>query len=129
MMQVIKRSFHYLFDLSQGSTDHFIARWLFLRFLGIIYFSEFFSLIYQVRGLIGARGILPAAEYLQAAQALGALRFWYVPTLIWFSSSDHMIVAFCWTGLAVSLALVANLWRRAMLVICFYCFLSFVSAA
>ncbi len=128
-MQVIKRSFHYLFDLSQGSTDHFIARWLFLRFLGIIYFSAFFSLVYQVRGLIGARGILPAAEYLQAAQSLGALRFWYVPTGLWFSNSDQMIVALCWAGLAASVALVANVWPRAMLVICFCCFLSFVSVA
>lgn len=128
-MQSIKGSFHNLFDVSQGSTNHFIARWLFLRSLGIIYFSAFFSLIYQVRGLIGARGILPAAEYLQAAQGLGALRFWYVPTVLWFSRSDHMIVALCWTGLAASLALVANLWPRVMLVICFCCFLSFVSVA
>jgi lipase maturation factor 1 len=128
-MPAMKRSFHYLFDLSQGSSDHFIARWLFLRSLGIIYFSAFFLLVYQVRGLIGARGILPAPEYLQAAQGLGALRFWYVPTVLWYSSSDHMIVALCWTGLAASLALVANIWPRAMLVICFCCFLSFVSVA
>jgi hypothetical protein len=128
-MQAIKRSFHYFFDWSQGSTDHFIARWLFLRSVGIIYFSAFFSLVYQVRGLIGVRGILPAAEYLQAAQGLGGLRFWYVPTALWFSSSDHMIVAFCWTGLVASVVLVANIWPRAMLAVCFCCFLSFVSVA
>src|ERR1700761_1272258 len=129
MMQVIKRAFHYLFESSHGSTDHFIARWLFLRSLGIIYFSAFFSLIYQVRGLIGARGILPAGEYLQAAQGLGALRFWYVPTALWFSSSDHTIVALCWTGLGASLALMANIWPRVMLTVCFCCFLSFVNVA
>jgi hypothetical protein len=92
-------------------------------------FFGIFSFVYQVRGLIGARGILPAAEYLQAAHGLGALRFWYVPTALWFSSSDHIIVVLCWTGLAASLALVASLWPRAMLVICFCCFLSFVSVA
>jgi lipase maturation factor 1 len=128
-MRDVKRSFHYLFDSSHGSTDHFISRWVFLRALGLIYFSAFFSLVCQVRGLIGARGILPAAEYLQAAQGLGSLRFWYVPTLLWFSSSDRMIVTLCWTGLAASLILVANVWPRAMLAICFCCFLSFVSVA
>jgi len=128
-MQEIKRSFHYLFDSSYGSTDHFIARWLFLRALGMIYFSAFFALVFQVRGLIGAQGILPAAEYLQAAQSLGSLRLWYAPTFLWFSSSDRMIIALCWTGLVASLILVANVWPRAMLAVCFCCFLSFVSVA
>jgi hypothetical protein len=40
-----------------------------------------------------------------------------------------MLVAICWIGVAASLLLVLNVWPRAMLVICFVCFLSFVSAA
>jgi hypothetical protein len=82
-----------------------------------------------VRGLIGSQGILPAADYLQTVRALGVLRFWYAPTLLWFSSSDRLLMALSWIGLIASILLVANLWPRAMLVVCFLCFLSFVSAA
>jgi hypothetical protein len=40
-----------------------------------------------------------------------------------------MLMAMCWLGLTASLLLTVNLWPRAMLLICFVCFLSFVSAA
>jgi hypothetical protein len=123
--------FCWLFDSERGASHRLIPRWLFLRALGLIYFSAFFPLLFQIRGLIGPNGILPAGEYLQAvAQSLGHVsRVWYAPTLLWFSSSPHMLVALCWIGMVASLLLVCNLWPRATLVICFVCFLSFVSAA
>ena len=40
-----------------------------------------------------------------------------------------MLIALCWAGMASAVLLVFNLWPRGMLVICFICFLSFVSAA
>lgn len=121
--------YRYLFDVAYGSTDHFAPRWLFLRGLGAIYFSAFYALLFQVRGLIGTQGILPAAEYLAAFQGAGVTRFWYVPTLLWLSSSNHMLMFLCWAGLIASLFLVANVWPRLMLLVCFASFLSFVSAA
>jgi hypothetical protein len=119
----------YLFDSAYGRFNHFIARWIFLRALGLIYFSAFFALIFQVRGLIGSQGILPATEYLRSAGSLGAMRFWYIPSLLWINSSDRTLMTICWLGLFSSLILVINIWPRAMLFICFVCFLSFVSAA
>jgi lipase maturation factor 1 len=124
-----ERIFRYLFDSAYGRFDHFIARWLFLRALGLIYFSAFFALLFQVRGLIGFRGILPAAEYLHSATGLGALRFCYAPSLLWLNSSDRMLMTICWLGLIASVILAINVWPRAMLFLCFVCFLSFVSAA
>src|ERR1700731_2073984 len=89
----------WLFDSARGASGRLIPRWLFLRALGMIYFSAFFSLIYQVRGLIGPAGILSASEYLQAvASSAGHARFWYAPTLLWFSSSSHALMGLCWTG-------------------------------
>jgi hypothetical protein len=117
------------FDPRGGFADHLIARWLFLRSLGLIYFSAFLALLYQVRGLIGTQGILPAGEFLRSLHQLGWLRFWYAPTLLWFSGSDGWLMALCWAGLVASLLVVANLWPRAMLVVCFLSFLSFVAAA
>jgi hypothetical protein len=123
------RTLQYLFDRDHGVANHLIARWLFLRALGLIYFSAFFALLFQVRGLIGTQGILPASDYLQKVHALGALRFWYAPTLLWFSSSDHALMTLCWVGLIASLLVVANVAPRAALLVCFVCFLSFVGAS
>jgi hypothetical protein len=120
----------WLLDSEHGASDRLIPRWLFLRWLGFIYFSAFFSLIFQIRGLIGQQGILPASDYLQAvAHSLGHARFWYAPTLLWFSSGSHALVALCWAGMAASLLLALNVWPRGALAVCFVCFLSFVSAA
>lgn len=118
------------FDVRQGVSDRHIARWIFLRALGLIYFSAFFSLVFQIRGLIGPQGILPAGQYLAAVgRGMGGLRFWFAPTLLWFSSGSDMLMALCWVGIVASLLVVANIWPRAMLIVCFVCFLSFVSAA
>jgi lipase maturation factor 1 len=113
-----------------GPPGHLIPRWLFLRSLGFIYFSVFYSLVFQIRGLLGPDGLLPAGMYLkQIAEYFGPSRFWYTPTLLWFGSSDRALLALCWVGMIASLLLFLNLWPRAMLLICFALFLSFVTAA
>jgi len=120
----------WLLDSEHGASDRLIPRWLFLRAMGLIYFSAFFSLIFQIRGLIGREGILPASDYLQAVEhSFGHARFWFAPTLLWFSSGPQMLMALCWAGVVASLLLALNVWPRGTLGICLVCFLSFVSAA
>src|SRR6266850_4933896 len=120
----------WLFDSKKGAAKRLLPRWILLRALGLIYYSAFFSLVFQIRGLIGPHGILPAKEYLQSlAERFGHAGYWYAPTLLWFSSGSHMLNGICWVGMIASLVLVLNLWPRGMLAICFVCFLSFVSAA
>ena len=120
----------WLFDSKHGASDRLIPRWIFLRVLGAIYFSAFYSLVFQIRGLIGPNGILPARDYLEAvAQSLGHARFWFAPSLLWFSSGSAMLLALCWVGMLASLLLVCNIWPRGSVFICLICFLSFVSAA
>ncbi|HEY3988100.1 MAG TPA: lipase maturation factor family protein [Acidobacteriaceae bacterium] len=117
-------------DGKQGASNRLIARWLFLRALGLIYFSAFFSLLFQIRGLIGPQGILPAGEFLDHVRhGLGPLRLWYAPTILWLAAGNHMLIALSIVGMLASLLLVANIWPRAMLLICFVGFLSFVGAA
>jgi lipase maturation factor 1 len=130
-MNWLRAALVYLFDSEPGASNRLIPRWLFLRALGGIHFSAFFSLVFQIRGLIGPQGILPASEYLQAvAQSVGYARgLWFVPSVLWLSSGPHMLTALCWVGMAAALMLTANIWPRGMLLICFVCFLSFVSAA
>lgn len=119
------------FDPTSGSTNRFLPRWVFLRALGAVYFSAFFSLIFQVRGLIGPTGILSAEGYLaEMTKALGHWqRIWYAPTMLWLSAGSWMLMAICSVGLAASVLVIMNLWPRLTLAICFVCFLSFVAAA
>src|SRR5216684_2051320 len=120
----------WLFDTEHGASNRLLPRWIFLRALGLIYYSAFFSLVFQIRGLIGPHGILPAGEYLPAlAERFGHAGYWYAPTLLWFSSGLHILTGICWAGMIASVLLVLNLWPRGMLAVCFVCFLSFVSAA
>ena len=110
---------------------HLISRWIFLRALGLIYFSAFYSLLFQIRGLIGPDGILPAQQYLLAVNRSvpGLTRFWFAPSLLWLSTSNHALLAITIAGLVCSLLIVANIWPKFTLLVCFVCFLSFVSAA
>src|SRR4051812_35734860 len=106
-------------------------RWIWLRALGLIFLSAFYSLGFQIAGLNGPRGILPAGEYLNelraAAGAWNAL--WYAPTLFWISASDPALLAVTLLGAAASVLLVLNLAPRVSLVVAAVCFLSFIGSA
>jgi len=109
---------------------HLWPRWIFLRALGLIYFSAFYSLLFQLRGMIGPHGNLPAVDYLQAVAAgFHGDRFFYVPTVFWLGSSNQALMLVCWLGLLASLLVTGNVWPRAGLLISFLCFLSFVTVA
>ncbi len=105
-----------------------MPRWIFLRALGLIFFSAFYSLYFQVRGLIGPGGLLPVGDYLQSvAENTGAWRFWYAPGVFWLGNGDRALIAACWVGMAASLLLVANLWPRATTFVCLVLYVSFIS--
>lgn len=119
-------------DGRAAKPGHLWPRWIFLRALGLIYFSAFYSWYFQVKGLIGPDGILPAGDYLRAIAAspnFHGERFWFAPTLLWISSTHHALMVLCWVGLIASVLVVVNIWPRGMLFVCFICFLSFIAAA
>ena len=81
--------------------------------------------------MIGSRGILPAAAYLQEVVRVlpGASRFWRVPTLLWIDAGDGALTAIVWCGLIASVLLIFNVWPRLTIGICLAAFLSFIGAA
>src|ERR1700676_866057 len=108
-----------LFGPNRATPGYLVARWLFLRALGLIFFSAFYSLAFQIRGLIGPRGILPAQNYLrEVSRQLGGLRFWFAPSVFWLSSSDRALLAVCIVGIIASVLLVLNISPRGALVVC-----------
>jgi len=106
------------------------SRWIFLRSLGLIFFSAFYALYFQIHGLIGPKGILPAIDYLPLVRrAVGWRAFWFVPSVLWINASDAALSALVWIGIAASLAITFNLWPRVSIAIAGICFMSFVTAA
>ncbi len=93
-----------------ASSPHLLTRWLFLRLLGLVYLVAFGSLWVQVDGLIGSRGILPAADFLAAIYArLGWQSYYYVPTLFWFNAGDAALHLVCGGGALLSLLLLVGI--------------------
>ena len=130
MMLRLGNAVRWLFDGRRGPADKLIPRWIFLRALAAIYFSAFYSLLFQIKGLIGPEGILPSSQFLAAvARSLGQARYWYAPSLFWISSSSHMMMALTWIGLIAAGLAFLNLWPRLSFLVCFVCFLSFVGAS
>jgi hypothetical protein len=119
-----------LIDDSSLARSHLWPRWLFLRALGLIFLSAFYSFVFQIHGLIGERGILPAGPYLeQVRTAVGAWRgLWYAPTLLWLDASDAALTPLVLTGLIAAVFLTLNLWPRASVAACTLLFLSCVAA-
>ncbi|NUQ19753.1 MAG: lipase maturation factor family protein [Gemmatimonadaceae bacterium] len=116
--------------MTRSQTRMLWPRWLFLRALGLVFLSAFWALVFQIRGLIGERGILPAGEYLhELAIALPGIRhFWYAPTLFWGSASDHALMVVVGVGIVASLLLVANVAPKVAVALCTICFMSCVAA-
>jgi len=105
------------------------ARWIWLRALGAIFFSAFFSFSHQIHGLIGETGILPASDYLrQLSGFFGTIqKVWYAPSIFWLSSGDGALTAVVAIGLIASALLILNIAPRAMVLTCVILFLSCIS--
>src|SRR6185312_10669512 len=121
----------WLFDSHHGARGRLIPRWIVLRALGLIYFSAFFVLLFQIKGLIGPQGILPASRYLAEVKASFGVpgRYWFAPSLYWISAGSRAMMTVTWIGIVASAAAFFNVWPRFTLFICWICFLSFVTTA
>jgi lipase maturation factor 1 len=106
-----------------------LTQWIFVRLLAVIYAIAFGSLSLQITGLLGARGILPVARYLQAvAENAGAMRFYYVPTIFWINASDAALQGVCYAGVAIAALVLVGFYERAGLAILFVLYLSLSAA-
>lgn len=131
MFDWIKERIAWLLAGESGPRSYLYSRWIFLRALALIYLSAFYSLLFQIKGLIGPQGILPASHYLQAVEQYypGIMRFTLVPSVLWIRSGNRALEALVYIGLLASILLLLNAWPRASLLVCFVAFVSFVSVA
>ncbi|MFE6735909.1 lipase maturation factor family protein [Microbacterium sp. NPDC057650] len=91
-----------------AAVDFVFAREVLQRGIAALYLVAFASTLNQFRPLLGEHGLLPAPELL-AWVAAGKHRM-RRPTLFRFIRyTDRRLVALCWTGIALSAALVAGI--------------------
>jgi hypothetical protein len=106
---------------------------LFLRLLGVVYVVGFLSLAGQIPGLIGSRGILPAAEYLGDVRAwaddngIGLARYQAVPTVFWLAASDRVLQGAAYTGVVLGALLALGVAPLAVLPLLWLLYLSLAS--
>jgi len=98
---------------------------LFLRLLGLCYLAAFLSLWVQVDGLVGSRGILPVASFLDWVRSqTGTERYWLLPTLAWIWQGDAGLHALCAAGVVASLAMIAGVLPAAAAFLAWILYLS-----
>lgn len=85
----------YLNEAQKKSEESYLlARWLFLRFLGIIHLTAFCSYAFQIIGLNGSGGILPTQDQLQLLKEMNLSAwdcFLQFPSLAWINCSDSFL--------------------------------------
>ena len=103
-----------------------LTQWLFLRLLAAIYMVAFASLAVQVTGLLGEHGISPAHDFFdRVGTSLGWMRFWAVPSVFWWNSTDMVLAGACWAGVVLGAVLFAGYLERLALVLLYVLYLSF----
>jgi lipase maturation factor 1 len=112
--------------IEQLNEDRQIVYDLYLRLLGFIYFCAFISLVVQIHGLIGSRGILPAGDYLKLLEEnSGRFAYFGCPTLLWAVGEGHLDLALSVLtigGSLLALLLIAGVYR-------FFCTVGYVAPA
>lgn len=100
-----------------------------LRGLAAIYAVAFGILLEQGPALIGSRGILPAARFLEHVRAqLGSTSagFARLPTIFWVSASDGVLRGAAWVGLLSALLVLCGVEHAALFALLWCIYLSFV---
>jgi hypothetical protein len=113
---------------SLDPNDYALTRFVFLRFLGLIYTVAYAVAVSQLVPLVGSRGLQPAARFLddvsaQLGQGEAAFR---LPTLFWFGASDGALYAASYAGLLVSIAVLFGFCNSIMLVVLWALYLSII---
>ena len=102
---------------------------LVIRGIALCGLFAFLSLWWQIEGLVGPQGVLPAADYFDAlASAYGPERFWFLPTVFWLDASPVALHAVCALGTLATLTALLGRWRCVASLIAYACYLSLLGA-
>jgi hypothetical protein len=107
----------------------YLVRGLLLRLLAGVYLVAFASFWFQAQGLIGPHGILPVADYLDAARTqIGGEAHRQLPTLFWLSSGAAALHLVCGAGVVLSVLAIGGVAPLLCFVLLWALYLSIVQA-
>ncbi len=115
--------------VAPASSSYWLTRFIFLRFVGFIYFIGFLVLARQMLPLIGSKGLLPAGLYLERVRSVlgpGFDSFLKVPTIFRFGWSDQTLQLFAWIGLLASAVVMLGFANVPILFLLWLLYFSFV---
>lgn len=117
-----------LLRLKGPAASYHLARWLFIRALGLAYLIAFTSLGSQIIGLSGSQGIQPATQLLDVARRhAGNECYWKLPTLAWFTCSDEALSGSCIAGAILALLVIVRVLPALALLLLWALYLSLCS--
>ena len=107
-----------------------LTRFVFLRFVGLMYTVAFLVAVNQLVPLVGAGGLQPAARFLDNVRdQLGPGEAWVrLPTLFWFGASDTALYVVAYLGLVLSLFVLFGFASSIVLFVLWLLYLSIVQA-
>ena len=109
--------------------SYWVARFLIVRLLGVVYFIGFLTVIDQALPLLGSDGLTPAADYLGRIETtLGSRSAGFVqfPSIFWFRDSDRFLVRVALLGAGASLLVVFGYANAITLTFLWFLYMSYV---
>jgi hypothetical protein len=85
------------------SGDYSLTRFVFQRFLGLVYLVAFLVALNQFRPLLGEHGLLPVPSFIKQVP------FREAPSLFFWIPKDWAFALAAWLGIGLSLAVIAGL--------------------
>ncbi len=117
------------FQQRHSQPTYWLTRFMILRLLGIVYAVAFLVAIGQALPLIGSEGLTPVGLFLhRVSAALGSdgAGFVRLPSLFWMDHSDTFMLVVAWTGLVLSLVVVAGFANALVMAMLWILYMSFV---
>ena len=106
-----------------------LGSYIFQRLFGLIYLCAFISFGAQAPGLIGRHGILPLENFVAGMSDYSILdKFFQMPMVFWWNTSDFAIQLACWAGAIASIFLTVNFLPRLSLCLLYILYLSLTYA-
>jgi lipase maturation factor 1 len=121
----------------RGEGDRAAWRWtfgsgaevggLFACGLALVWLVAWLSLAVQLRVLIGSRGLLPVADFIEAVRAQPGVSRLDLPTFAWWFHSDGALTAGIVVGVLLSLGALLGVARRACFALSAVLYLSYIA--
>src|SRR5262249_3012096 len=92
--------------------------------LGAVFLIAWLSLLYQVKILVGMRGLMPANDFV-AILSERSTPFWETPTLFRWGAPDWALVVGCLVGVVLAIAIIAGRYARPALAVSTLLYLSY----